>query len=192
MTKQIVGYMLLSITLLIGVMALINAWAQPAGAQQPGQDGIDIDYDADTCVVSLDFEDGTDDSTVLESSVQTGAVLVNRPDILINDVVGDQSQILATFTVDVGTHVVSATLFSGAEELDSETQEVTCEPAPTPTATEEPTATPEPTATEEPEQPTPIIIIVEREPIPTLTATTAPPPATGTIRPPSTGDGGLR
>jgi len=207
----------------LGVSALVIlglfAMAGSVSAQQPRSDTIDIEYNAAKCEVSVDWTDGTQDSTLLEVSVQTGAVVVDKPDIDINDVVGDQSQTLSTFTVAVGTHTVRATLYSGEKELDEDLRVVECvAPTPTPTATAiPPTATPVPaTATPAPTA-TPVVVteivrsdtfafcsngtvvnltkgercpVVPQQPI--VQATPIVPQApSGSIRPPSTGDGGL-
>lgn len=113
----------------IGLIVLAFTLAVSTGyiqAQQPPGDTIDILFNPATCLVQFDWEDGTEDSERLEITLDS----VRRPDVLINDVVGDASRILteADITVAPGTHSVFVELFDGEVELDQEARTVVCEP----------------------------------------------------------------
>jgi hypothetical protein len=205
--------------LALGLLALglnLAGGLTPAhvAAQQPPGDSIDIEYNASTCRVSVDWEDGQEDTEVLRVSVDA----IQRSPVNVNDIVGNQSQILSTFTLDEDEDQqrVTAEIYDGEELLDRETRDLLCEPEPnpTPTATNTPvppTATPvPPTATPLPTVEVPSFVEICNRlgglwngtscvmPQPTqgpstvvVVQPTPVPAATGRITGPNTGDGGL-
>lgn len=166
-------------------MAIVLALATlaiPAQAAQPREDSVDIDQ-GPACLISVEFIDGTQDTETIEVFVND----IRTLNIVFNDVVGDQSQTVATFTAKPGDDILARVTAGEDEHEDTLTVKDCPAPTATPTNTATPaptsTATPLPTATPVAPIPTPIVIVTER---------VVEVPVTRTIiQPPSTGDGGL-
>ncbi|MGD9893891.1 MAG: hypothetical protein AB7U18_21620 [Dehalococcoidia bacterium] len=176
------------------VLALVTL-AGTAQAQQPSEDGVDIDQ-GPACLISVEFIDGTEDTETIEIFVND----IRTANIVFNDVVGDQSQIVATFTAEPGDEILARVTANEDEYEDTLTvadcPTPTATPTSTATATPTKTATPIPTSTAAPPAPTATPIVITN----TITNNTVTervvevpgPVVTRTIiQPPSTGDGGL-
>ena len=180
--------------LITGIGILAGAFLLVAGAvnaQQPPEDGIDIDISG--CVVTVEWIDGMEDVTSF--TVSNEGISTEH---LLDDIVGDESGVVLVFTAQPGNDII-ARLFDGDEEVDVAFGEVGKCPTPTATATATPTNTATPTATNTPvpATATPVVVtvpvqvpvVVER-----IVERPAPTPIVITrtvIQPPSTGDGGL-
>lgn len=199
-------FILLTLIALAIVLALVTPGL--VLAQQPNADSVDIDAGACNAnqerTVTIEWIDGTDDTQTIEVFQDNDVDLndVRTHNLTINDVIGNQSGVVATFLAREGTEIEAVLAANGGEDRSSATLTVADCPAPTATPTPAtptavpatatpvpPTATPvPPTAT--PVPPTPIVItntIIERvAPAPTATTST-----TSRITAPSTGSGGL-
>lgn len=149
-------------------------------AIQPEED--DIDLDEQGCVVTTEWIDGMEDALKITISVN-GIV---KTTVNLDDIVGDQSMVVNTFTAEEGDDVI-ARLDTDEDGVNDESSSLTVGECPTPVPTSTPvpatavsTSTPVPATAVPPTAvpPTPIIIIV---PAPQVV-----------ISPPSTGSGGLR
>lgn len=150
-----------------------------AVAAQPKEDSIVLDKDG--CNVEVRWVDGLE----VASKVTISFDGVVKQTITLDDIVGDQSAVLASVSGSEGTSI-RARLYVGNELADEATTTITrCPTAtPSPTATNTPaaTSTPAPTVTPVPPVPTPIVIV----------QTVEVPKIVTVISPPNTGDGGLR
>lgn len=171
--------------LLIGAVIASFAFAGIAYSQQPSVDTLDLDED--DCTVIVEFNDGTEDSESIEIFVND----IRTHNIVFNDVVGDQSRTVAVLELDEDDEVLARLNIANEDEFEVDLVVGECPtPTPTATATNTPTSVPA-TATPVPTQiptavpPTPQVIIIQ---VPAPTAV----PTIVTVRPPSTGDGGLR
>lgn len=174
------------IALTILALGLLFALAPGVAATPVAQPKIDsITLDEDDCLVEVAWSDGMQDATGYQISVN-GIVTITGD---LDDIVGDQSGLLAVFTADEDDSII-ARLF--INEDDDSVDVLTVGACPTPTATPSPsatpttvpaTATPAP-ATPTPPAPTPVIVVV-----PQIVERIVEVPV---IRPPSTGGGGLR
>lgn len=194
------------------VMICMGVFGSTAFAQQPSTDTIRISTNG--CNVNIRWSDGTQDAVLLKVSVNA----VFRDDIDIDDVVGDQSATLSSFTAPENAEII-ARLFVDGEELPSDTDTKTVGKCPTatPTATNTPvqssaTPTTGPTVVvNTPVPPTPVVVFVPAPApqvrvdspvfvevnIPTQPVVVSVPAAPAqvvrnVISPPSTGDGNLK
>lgn len=159
------------------------ATAVSVSAQQPNVDDIDIDVSG--CGYTIEWIDGTQTALKLTYSVNG----VTKPAINLDDVVGDQSQILVDAKGNEGDKIRAVLDLSGdAPDVVRNATLGAC-PTSTSTATATPTntavpstATPLPTLTPVPSIPTPVVII----------QTVEVPVVRTVIQPPSTGDAGLK
>jgi hypothetical protein len=166
---------------LLGIFAallvpFLIAGALSVSAAQPKEDSVVLDKDG--CTVDLSWVDGLE--VAQKVTLSFDGIVKNT--YMLDDIVGDQSAILATVTAPEGT-ALRARLYVDNEVADEATTTISKCPTATPTsvATSTPvpaTSTPQPTATVPP-VPTPIVIVQTVEVPVKITA-------------PSTGDGGLR
>jgi hypothetical protein len=167
--------------------------ANPAEAQQPLHDRITIE--ADGCFISVSFVDGADDS--LSYSISTNAAVIANEEPL-DDIVGDQSGVLAVFTVKEGDLIHATLQRDGLDDYDAKMTAKPCPtPTSTPTSTSTPTVVPTSTATLAPTStatatptavpPTPIVVTNTIERVVTVEV----PAVTSGIKPPNTGGAGL-
>lgn len=186
MTKRLISKIPIFLALPIVALAVYFAAGGPSvQAQQPREDTIVIDLDG--CGGgAVEWRDGAEDST--RATVAINGVIVAT--INLDDVVGNQSGEIATFTAAPGDQI-RVRLYDGEEQLSEDSATIpacptaTATATPTSTATSVPaTATPAPTSTPVPPAPTPIVVVQER-------VVTVEVPRTVVISPPSTGDGGL-
>lgn len=187
--SRFVPYLILAITIALGAGVM---YADTARAQQPREDTIVVDL-VGCAGGSVSVVDGTEDSTKYTVSINGGEVKSQN----LDDVTGPQTFPVYSFTASPGD-VIRARLYSGNEEIDFVTRTIPACPTATPTSTATATATatntPAATATPLPPTATPQapVIIVNIPPAPTSAAapvaTVAP---SSSVRPPSTGDGGL-
>jgi hypothetical protein len=159
---------------LLGIFAallvpFLIAGALSVSAAQPAEDSVVLDKDG--CTVDLSWVDGMEVAQKITLSFD--GVVKNT--YTLDDIVGDQSAILATVSAPEGT-ALRARLYVDNEVADEATATITKCPTATPTSVA--TSTPQPTATVPP-VPTPIVIVQTVEVPVKITA-------------PSTGDGGLR
>lgn len=188
--KFLVGF----IGLFAGLALLV---ASAANAQQPSIDIADIDED--DCVVTVEWIDGT--QTALEVEVFINDI--EAYDIDLNDVVGDQSIVVVTFKANAGDEILTSV--DVAEEEDNNEVDLTVGTCPPPstatptatsTATSTPTATATPSATNTPSPTaTPVIVqvpVIVPQPVVVERVVEKQVVVQSTVRPPSTGDGGLR
>lgn len=150
-------------------------FVQGASAAQPKEDEVVLDKDG--CSVEVSWVDGMEVAQKVTISFD-GVV---KQTITLDDIVGDQSALLATVSASEGVSI-RARLYVAGEIADEATATITKCPTVTPTSTSVPaTSTPLPTMTPVPPVPTPIIIV----------QTVEVPKVVTVIQPPSTGDGGL-
>lgn len=166
--------------------------AYQAHAAQPREDGIDVDLAACGGGTVYWF-DGL--QVAAKATISVNGIV--KTTVTLDDIVGDQSGVIASFTAVPGDNVI-ARLYVGSEVVDSVERTIPACPTATATATATATntaipatSTPVPTSTPAPTQ-TPIVItntvIQER----VVVATPVVSASASTVRPPSTGDGGLR
>ena len=152
-------------------VCVLAASALTAAAQQPvTPDEIDIEYSTTSCTVEIVWTDGNEAFIdLLESSIQTGAILDELSDVpVVDTAVPNQGQVLKTFIVDPGIHLIRAEIFDGEESIDTDRRTVECvAPTPTPTPSPTPTRTPTPEPTN-----TPVVVTATLGP---ATATSIPP-----------------
>ena len=177
---------------IIGAVAAFAGIAVSASivtAQQPALDTLDIDEFG--CVITVEWNDGTDDTEQIEVYVD-GARVYN---FVWDDEIGDRSRDVVTFTAAEGAEIEAVLTANGGET--TYTVDEIAGPCPTPTATPRPpTATPTPvppTATATPQPPVEIIRerVVEVPVLVFPTATPVPQQPLTILRPPSTGGAGL-
>lgn len=172
-------------------LAIISAlsFGGIALAQQPDIDTVDIDVDK--CTVIVEFNDGRQDTQSIEIFVND----IRTHNIIFNDVVGDQSATVATFKAVEGDEILVRLTTSGEDEYEVTLVVGSCPtPTPTNTPTNTPTSTPTtiPTNTPVPPTQTPVVIVIERLIVAPTSVPTAVPVQALVVRPPSTGDAGLR
>lgn len=169
--------------LVAGFLAIIApfliAGAVSISAAQPREDSVVLDKDG--CSVELSWVDGLETTSKITFSVD--GVVKNT--FTIDDIVGDQSDVLLNYT-GVEGQSLRARLYVGTEIASEATATITKCPTATPTSTATPTNTATPvatsTATPVPPIPTPIVIV----------QTVEVPVVRTVIQPPSTGDAGLK
>lgn len=153
-----------------------------ATAAQPREDSVVLDKDG--CDVEVSWVDGLQVSQKITIETIKGAIVTPVQTITLNDIVKDQSEVVATVTAPEGV-TVRARLYVD-DEVTSEVSTTiskcpTATATPTSTSTPAATSTPLPTMTPVPPIPTPIVIV----------QTVEVPVVRTIIQPPSTGDGGL-
>lgn len=175
-------------------LALYAAIGGPADvqAQQPREDTVVINLSG--CAGgAVEWRDGMEISTRIVVDIDN---LAKPAYTLVDDVGVDNSRQIDTFTAAPEAHV-RARLYSGDELISEDSATIpacptaTATSTPTSTATSVPsTATPAPTSTPAP-IPTPIVITntVIQERVVTVPAASS---STSSVRPPSTGSGGLK
>lgn len=145
-------------------------------AAQPREDSVVLDKDG--CNVEVTWVDGME--TAQKVTISFDGVV--KQTIVLDDIVGDQSAVLATVSASEGVSI-RVRLYVDGEIADEATTAITKCPTATPTATSVPaTATPAATATPVPPSPTPVVIV----------QTVEVPKVVTVIQPPSTGDAGLK
>lgn len=180
MTKNIPIFILIPIIALVAYFAVGGYSAQ---AVQPREDTIDVDL-VGCAGGSIFWSDGLQVATKVTIAVNG----VDRSPISLTDIVGDQSGTIGAFNAAPGDHVI-VRLYVDNEAAQTVERTIPSCPAtstPTSTSTPAPTNTPAATSTPAPTA-TPIVItntIIERVEVPAQLPSV--------VRPPSTGDGGLR
>lgn len=158
------------------VVPFLAAMAISVSAAQPKEDSIVLDKDG--CSVEVAWVDGME--TAQKVTISFDGVV--KQTIVLDDIVGDQSAVLATVSASEGVSI-RVRLYVDGEIADEATTAITKCPTATPTATSVPaTATPAATATPVPPSPTPVVIV----------QTVEVPKVVTVIQPPSTGDAGLK
>lgn len=165
---------IIALATLIALTAAGLAVLAPSPAVQAAQPALDtLDLDERDCIVSLEWIDGRQVTETIEVYVND----IRTLNLVINDVVGDQSAIVASFEADEGDEIVAVLTPAQGDEYETSLTVGEC-PKPSPTPSPSPTATPSPTSTPSPAPTaTPVVIVV-----------TVQVPS---VRPPSTGDAGL-
>ena len=157
------------------------ATAITVSAAQPKEDSVILDKDG--CDVEVSWVDGLQVSQKIVIETIKGAIVTPVQTITLNDIVKDQSDVVATVTAPEGVTVRARLYVEGSETPVEASALITkCPTAtttPMSTSTPAATSTPLPTMTPVPPIPTPIVIVQTVE-VPVIK-----------VVPPSTGDGGL-
>lgn len=154
--------------------------AHEVSAAQPREDAVVLDKDG--CDVEVSWVDGME--TAEKVTISFDGVVKNT--ITLDDIVGDQSDVLATVSASEGVSI-RARLYVDGEIADEATTAITKCPTATPAPSVTPTSVP-PTATATPVPPTSTPVV----PTPVVIIQTVEVPKVVTvIQPPSTGSGGL-